>query len=244
MCLSYYHLKKYDILDLEISKSKEPCIQLIRLLVSYTRNEADRNSVLNDIESMIQDKRIDSKDDLSRLVISSIFMKEKNYSDALKALHQLSTLPALLAQINILIIMKRVDLAERQLKLMQNKDDYATLTLLAAAQVRLAGDSPREAQDIARELEDKYRATPLLKNIQAAAAILQGDFDGAKEHSESSLDLDNDNLEALINMGLVLSGMRASQDVKERNFDRLRTLYPKHEFVEDINRIDTLELSM
>ena len=188
---------------------------------------------------MVKNGSIESTDDLARIVASSIYTKEKLYSNGLRVLHQLDTLPAIFAQINILILMNRLDLAERHLKLMQSKDDYATLTLLATAHVRLAKGSAREAHDIARELEDKYRATTLLKNIQTAASILLEDYDNAKLSCESSLDLDNDNLEALINMIYILSKSKTSSDIKDRHFDLLKTLYPDHDFIKEFGRLDT-----
>lgn len=239
LCLSYYHLKKFDILNLEMSKSNDKCVQLIGLLVRITQNPSDHESIIDELDSMLEDKTLDLKDDLSMVVVSSIYVKKKLYPNALRVLHHLDTLPVLFAQVNIFILMNRVDLAERQLKLMQSKDDYATITLLATAQVKLSKGAAREAYDIAKELEDKYRATPLLKNIQTSAAILDGDLDGAKLHCESSLDLDNDNLEALINMIHIISKSKSTTEIKDRHFDRLKTLYPDHEFVKEIDDLSS-----
>lgn len=240
MCLSYCHLKKYDFLQLETSKSQEVCVKLVGLLADYMQKPDTRATILNNLSSMLQDKTvIDPKDDMSRLVASTIYVHEKMYADALRVLHGVDSLPALYATIGVLLMMNRHDLAEKRLSLMQNKDDYATITLLALAQVRLSCGNPKEALDIAIELEEKYRATPFLKNIQAAAAISLGNFDLAKQHCEHSLDMDNDNLEALINLLHILSKTRASTEIKERNFIRLKTLYPDHEFVKEFERLET-----
>lgn len=238
MCLSYCHLKKYDILESEISKSSDQCVKLIRHLMDYEKKHKNKSEIISKLDSMLEDESIDVKDDLSRLIISSIYSREKQYSNALKVLHRLDTLASMLAQINIYISMNQIGLAVRHLKLMQNKDDYATLTLLAVAVVKLVSGSPVEAYDIATELEEKYRATPLLLNIQTAAAILNGNLDTAKEHCENSLDLDNDNLEGLINMLFILSKTRGSNEIKDRYLSRLRTLYPDHEYVKDIDRLE------
>lgn len=238
MCLSYFHLKKYDILNLEVSKSTELCVKMIGILVDYTENLSERSSIMQKLNHMLDDKLIDPKDDLSRVVVSSIFTKEKDYSNSLKVLHQLDTLPSLFAQINIFILMNRIDLAERQLRLMQTKDDYATLTLLATAQVRLSTFEFREAHDIAKELEDKYQATPLLKNIQTAAAILMGDYEDALQYCETSLEMDKDNLEAMINMIHILSKSKASSEVKDRHYERLKILHPNNEFVKEVERLE------
>lgn len=240
MCLSYSKLKKYDILNLEVSKSDDQCVKLVQTLTDFLENDDNRQDTFEFIKGMLEDKSIDPKDEHSRLIISSIFVHMKDYASALEVLHNLDSLPVMFTRIGVYIYMNRFDLAERQLKVMQNKDDYATLTLLAAAKVKLVTNKAKEAHDIAQELEDKYRATPLLKNLQAAAAICMGNFELAKEHCESSLEMDNDNLEALINVMHVVSNTRScneKKEIRERYFNRLKTLYPNHEVVREIQCI-------
>lgn len=238
MCLSYFHLKKYDFLSLETSKSDENCIKMIALLTDYTTNPNRRGAIVNKLNDMLSNKEIEPKDDLSRLVASTIFVQEKMYSDGLRILHGLDSLAVTYATIGILLLMNRNDLAEKRLASMQSKDDYATLTQLALAQVRLASGNAKETQDIALELEEKYKATPLLKNLQAAAAISLGNHDLAKQHCESALDMDNDNLEALINMIYILSKTKAPNELRERNLGRFKALYPDHEYVKEFERLD------
>lgn len=237
LCLSYYSLQKYEALEVELNKSQEQCVRLVGVMLAHARSPDDREAIVGRLDSMIADETIDPKDDLTRLVISAIYVADKLYSNALKALHQLETLPALLAQVQICLLINRVDLAEKHLKSMQNKDDFATLTLLAAAQVKLAGGNAKEAQDIAKELEDLYKATPLISNIQTAAAVCMGNYDLAKQHCEQALDLDTENIEALINMLHILSRVKATSEVKARHFNRLKTICPEHELV---NEIETL----
>lgn len=239
-CLSNYHLKKYDILNIDLSKCKDQCVKLITYLVDYDKKPDQRDAIISKLEEEV--KSVDPKDDLSRLVISSIYTREKQYSNALKVLHKLDTLAALFAQVNIFILMNRVDLAERQLKLMQTKDDFATLTSLALAQVRLVSNGPGEAYDVATELaknNDREDASPLILNIQTAAAILLGDLDTAKIHCQNSLDKDSNNIEAMINMIFILSKMRASNEAKSRIFNQLKTLNPDHDYVKEFDRLDT-----
>lgn len=237
MCLSYFHLKKYELLQHEVSKSSEQCIKLIGVMVKFDENPEKREGILRDLCDLLQEKAVQPKDHLSRLVMSSMFARAKMYTEAIKTLHQLDSLPALSALVGVYLLMDRVDLAVGQLKLMQNKDDYSTITLFTAAQVQLAAGKFREAHDIGKELEDVYRATPLIKNIQTAAAVCLGNYDSAKQHCESSLDLDNDNPEALINMLHIMSKTGASAEIKERFYIRLKTLYPEHEFVREIETL-------
>lgn len=234
LCLSCYHLKKYDNLELELKRSSEPCFKIIRHLLESSKSEEGlAESTIKELEDLL-----DSKDDLSRLVISSIYMRQRDYSNAIRIVSSLNTLPGCLAQIGVYLAMNRLDLAEQKLKVMQSKDDFSTLTLLAMAQIKLASGRAREAYDIVVELEDKFRATPLLKNMQTVSAINKGELESAKEHCESALDLDGDNLEALINMVYILSNLRTTNDSKERHLMRIKAIDPNHDYIREFQKLE------
>lgn len=237
MCLSYFQLKRFDFLEIETKKSSDQCTRLVYQLYLFTESEDQRETILDNLEKLLQEKQ----DNLSRLIVSSIFCRAKSYQLALRALHQLDCLPTMLSRISIYLVMNRLDLAEQQLKLMQKEHDNSTLTKLATAQVRLMSGHYEEAYSTADELERIYgRATPLIKNIQTAAAIGMSNYDCAKEHCEESLDMDNDNLEALINIIHVMSKLKLSTDIKERQYSRLKTLYPENEFVKEVESLEEL----
>lgn len=240
MCLSYFHLGKFDMLKLETSKSEELCVKLIDKLVAYTQNKEKREAIIEDLRGQLETNRIDSKDDLSRLLVSSIFVRERLYADALKTLNGLSSLPVMLSRVSIYHQMHRLDLADKEVAKMMKLDRYNTLTLLATVPTD-DGSGKWFDPDIgkAQELEGIYKPTPLIENLQTAAAISAGYYDTAMKHCQNALDLDNDNAEALINMQHILSKTKGSAQMKERFSSRLKTLYPDHEFVREFARIDS-----
>lgn len=240
LCLSYCHLKRYDNLRLETSKSSnEQCIKIIDNLVSYIQKASQRDAIIKELDQLIESKSIDPKDDLTRLVVSAIYLRHRLFTKSIGVIHKLDSAPARFARIQILIQMNLFDKAEVELGIMSRLDELPFLTQLASAHVNLATYRAREAYKIASELEEDYRPTPLLKNLQTAAAICVDDFETAKQHCENCLDMDNDNPEALINIIHILSKLKASPEIKERNFSRLKSLYPDHEFVKEYERLQT-----
>lgn len=137
--------------------------------------------------------------------------------------------------------MHRLDLAERQLAKMQKKDEQNPITELTQSILLLANGNPTQAWRLALSLSERYRPTPLLNNLQTASALGLSDYDSAKQLCESSLDMDNDNVEALINMVHILSKSRTPTQaaVIERNLERLRDLSPDHEYLKELDSIPT-----
>lgn len=248
MCLSYIHLRKTDSAQRELSKVNIDELAeeddegfgatFIDVIKAYLQGLDDnKHKSVEAIDQLESSKKMKPDDELSRITASAVYASHRLYPKALQVIDRLDSLRVSYAKIIVYIMMNRGDLAEKQAEKMQKVDEQNPMTELAFSQVLLANRNPTQSWRIALSLADRYKPTPLLNNLLTAAAVCLGDYDQAKQFCEGSLDMDNDNPEALINMVHILSKLKSSQQVLERNIERLKDLYPSHDFVRELASI-------
>lgn len=254
LCLSYCALHKYDNALHETSSTREHYMEYMKLYIACLKTERDQSAIVD--ESGLRGLQSDTPSGKERrrevFLEALIYIHFKLFTKAITLLdeHLMGSdsqvgfiLPLYYIGTQALIQIHRTDLAEKWYNRMQNIDALSSLTTLAKAQLKLVTNNPRETFETISDLLDaSNKPTPLLKNIQTAAAICLGDYAGAKQYCEESLDMDNDNPEALINIVHILTKLRSSADIRERHLGRLMQLHPDHEFVNDVRRLQS-ELS-
>jgi coatomer protein complex subunit epsilon len=235
MYRAYLAQKKYGVVLDEVSASRGAELLAVRLLASYLSGDSDtRTKIADDLEKRLAS--VGPGDYVQLLVGATIYFTENNYEAALRLLHNSDHLECSAMMLQMYLKLDRIDLARKELKRMQERDDDATLTQLAQAWLNLAvgGEKLQEAFYIFQELSDKYGATPLLLNGQAVALMNQGKFEEAEALVQQAVDKDNNNPETLVNLVVLSQHLGKAPEVANRYLSQMRDSNHGHPFVADL----------
>jgi len=232
---AYIALKKFSIVKDEIHGASAPELQALKLLAEYlSGSQSKRDQVVAGV-----DKKFSGDIDISNvplfLVAGTIYANEQNHEAALRVLHQATDLECSALTLQIYLAMDRVDLAQKELKAMQEKDDDSTVTQLAHAWFNIAvgGEKLQDAFYIFQELIDKSVATPLLLNGQAACFLGMCKYEEAEPVLQNALEKDIDNPETLINMIVLSQHTGKPTEVTNRYLSQLKDSHADHPFMRD-----------
>lgn len=230
---SYIAQQKYRIVLDEIHGASPAHLQPLKLLAEYFSTNS-KDVVVSKLDDVVA-KDIDSSNQMLFVVAATIYFNEQNYDAALRILHQADFLEAYALNLQIYLKIDRVDLARKELKTMQEKDEDASLTQLAQAWVNIAmgGEKLDDAYYIFQEMIDKHGATSLLLNGQATCFIHQGRYEEADSALQESISKDTNNADALINMIVLSQHSGKPPEVANRYLIQLQEFHKNHPFVKD-----------
>jgi len=236
MYRAYLALKKFGVVRDEIGANSPQLLQPLKTLMGFIQSEGNpskRSAIVEEVENNAVSG--DAANTTSILVNATILYHEGNLETALRVLHAAPSdhLESMALRLQVLLKMDRIDLAKKELKSMQERDDDATLTQLAQAWVNmhLGGDKIQDAYYIYQELIDKHGATPLLLNGQSASYIGQEKFDEAEAALQEAVEKDPNNVDTLINLIVLAQQTGKSTEVCNRYMTQLKDDHPHHPFV-------------
>nr|CAD7263191.1 unnamed protein product [Timema shepardi] len=226
---AYIAQKKYRVVLDEISGVSPPELQPLKLLAEYFAVPSKRDTLVSKLDQQASGN-VDVNNYTSIIVTATVYYHEGNFEAALRILNQADYLECSALTLQIYLKINRVDLAIKELKSMQEKDDDATLTQLAQA---WGGDKLQDAYYIFQEMTDKHSSTPLLLNGQAVCFIGQGKYEEAEAALQESLDKDSNNPDTLINMIVLSQHLGKPPEVSNRFLSQLKDSHLEHPFVKE-----------
>jgi len=133
--------KQYSVVLEEIGSSAPTPLQAVKCYAQYLSTKSAEKS-LKTLDNQIQS--LAPENWVSPIMSAAIYLQEERYEDALRTLQLTDHIEGLAMQIQIYIMIERIDLAK---KLLPKMDEDATVTELAKAwtNIALGGDKAQEA---------------------------------------------------------------------------------------------------
>jgi len=231
---AYLALRKWRVVLEEVKPSSPALMQPLKLLAQFLSSPpSKRDSLVLELDATMSGN-VDVSNYVQLLVAATIYLHVDQPESALRVLHPSDHLECSAMKVQALLALNRHDLARKELKLMQERDEDATVTQLAQAWTNLAtgGDKIQEAYYIYQEMIDKLGGTALLLNGQAVTFIAQGKYAEADTALAEALEKDPNNPETLVNLVVLAQHQGKSQEQASRLLSQLKDLEPGHPFLQ------------
>jgi len=232
MYRAFLALKKFRVVLEEVGPGSKPLLAPLALLAQFLSNPARRDEIVSKVDDLMAGD-VDVTNYVQLVVAGTIYLGADQPESALKALHPSDHLECIALRVQALLSIHRPDLARKELKTMQEKDEDATLTQLAQAWTNLAqgGEKIQEAYYIYQEMIDKLGSTALLLNGQAATFLAQGKYAEAEAALGEASEKDPNNPDTLVNMIVLAHHQGKQPEVSNRYLSQLKDMDPGHSFV-------------
>jgi len=237
---SYVAQGNYQIVLSEISSSNpSPDLQAVRLLASYFSDPSSKSAVLAAIKQWMSES-VTAGNNTVQIISALIYSHEQVFDEALRVLHQNSTLEGHALTVQTLIHIDRLDLAEKELAVMKSIDEDATISQLTQAwlNIALGGEKPQEAYYIFKEMEMKYTPTPLLLNGRAVACINLKKWEEAERLLLDSSEKNPKDPDTIANLIACYIHTKKPQEVINRYITQLRANSPNHPWTLQLKSVE------
>merc|ERR1711936_1145633 len=211
-------------------------LQPLNMLAKYLSTPSARDEIVSELDTMMSGD-VDVTNYVLLVVAAKIYLGSDQPESALRVLHPSDHLECVALRLQALLAIHRPDLAKKELKSMQEKDEDATVTQLAQAWTNMAlgGEKVQEAYYIYQEMIDKLGSTSTLLNGQAVTFLAQGKYSEAEAALNEAMERDPNNPDTLVNMIVLSQHQGKAPEVSNRFLSQLKDMDPNHSFVLKLN---------
>ena len=207
-------------------------MEAVKALAVFETNPSKSDVCIEKVESWLGDEMTANNPTL-RLIAGIMYTKLGKYTEALGVLKGAgANQPEHSALIiHILILMNRIDVAQRELAELENSNaDDAVITQLAQGWVycSLGGSKTEEASYIFQELIDKFDPTVVLLNNLALCKIHMEQYPEAEEMLMTALEESPGNVDSIVNLIVVSRHLNRPQETVDKLMDQLKQKDPNN----------------
>ena len=207
-------------------------MEAVKALAVFEINPSKQDVCIEKVESWLGDEMTGNNPTL-RLIAGLMYTKAGKYSEALAVLKGAgANQPEHSAlMIHILILMNRIDAAQKELAELENSDaDDAVITQLAQGWVycSLGGGKTEEASYIFQELIDKFDPTVKLLNNLAVCKVHMEQYPEAEEMLTTALEENPGDVDSLVNLIVVSRHLNKSQEVIDNLMEQIKQKDPNN----------------
>lgn len=230
---SYLALGQYGIVLGEVKDTGSTSVSLraVKLLTTFISDPETRETAIFQMKEWLADNTVKNIPSI-RLLAATMYVINDNVAEALKLLG-VQNLEHLALRVQLFLRIDRLDLAQKELKVMKAMDEDSTLSMLATAWIYLAmgGTKDQEAVYIYEELIDKHGGSSMLLCGLAVAKMHLGQFEEAEARLQEALIKSPSDPDALANLIAVSQHLSRSSEVINRLISQLRAKDPNHPMV-------------
>ena len=214
-------------------------MEAVKALAVFEINPSKQDVCIEKVESWLGDEMTGNNPTL-RLIAGLMYTKAGKYSEALAVLKGAgANQPEHSAlMIHILILMNRIDAAQKELAELENSNaDDAVITQLAQGWVycSLGGGKTEEASYIFQELIDKFDPTVKLLNNLAVCKVHMEQYPEAEEMLTTALEENPGDVDSLVNLIVVSRHLNKSQEVIDNLMEQIDFTFPTSIHFRDMN---------
>ena len=207
-------------------------MEAVKALAVFEINPSKQDVCIEKVESWLGDEMTGNNPTL-RLIAGLMYTKAGKYSEALAVLKGAgANQPEHSAlMIHILILMNRIDAAQKELAELENSNaDDAVITQLAQGWVycSLGGGKTEEASYIFQELIDKFDPTVKLLNNLAVCKVHMEQYPEAEEMLTTALEENPGDVDSLVNLIVVSRHLNKSQEVIDNLMEQIKQKDPNN----------------